>query len=70
MIITLTTGEKVKVKESIEGFGQYFTEIFEARKIIELTVLETKLLKGEFKEVETPVYYRTEHIVSYEEINT
>lgn len=69
MIITLITGEKVKVKESIEGFGQYFIEMVGDSNIMPLTVLETKIVKGSYKECETPIYFRTEHIVSYEETN-
>ena len=67
MIITLITGEKYKV---IETFEDMIIRMSETSQFYKLTVKETKIVRGSYQEVETPVYFRIEHIVSYEETNT
>ena len=66
MIITLITGEKVKVKETWAQHSNILV-MTDFPPVIKLTVLETKIVKGEYKACETSIYYRVEHIVSYEE---
>jgi len=67
MIITLITGEKYKVIETMKAIRK---DLSHTSSLLKLTVKETKIVRGSYQEVETPVYFRIEHIVSYEETNT
>jgi len=63
MTITLITGEKVKVKET---FADLLNVITDKAKVIAFTVNETKIVKGEYKAVETTEQFTLSHIVRYQ----
>jgi len=63
MIITLVTGEKVKVKESLEDMVRCMSQ---ESKIASFTVKENKIIKGEYKEVEINEAFTIAHIVRYQ----
>jgi len=63
MIITLSTGEKVKVKET---FKDMLKELSTESKIVAFTVKETKIVSGEYKEVESVESFTLSHIVRYQ----
>lgn len=64
MIITLSTGEKIKVKET---FDDVLKVMSGDSKTVALTVREVKVIQGAYDTVDVTEYYTLSHIVSYKD---